>query len=266
VQTTASAASIHLVADKNILKAGTPDIAMITVDALDKNNLHVPDANDEITFSIQGPGKIIGVGNGNPSSLEADKYLEKIKVVPVENLKEKFIENISSITETTAAYDDAQWQKAFTDDRIKAFGEKVKALVYRGTFILPDINKNDTVRFFYNSLGNNQSIYINGKLIAANILKNNKGNTFVLDAATLNKGKNTIAITATPLLKDQPWDNVNMDPGLFQIISPAAAYKRKLFSGLAQVIVQVEEGEGEIILNGTANGLKMGSVKLQAKR
>jgi beta-galactosidase len=266
VQTTAEPASLRLTADKKILKPGTQDIAMITVDALDKNNLHVPDAGNEITFSIQGPAKIIGVGNGNPSSLEADKYLETIKVIPIENLKEKYISHINSTAETAAAYDDAQWQKAFTDDRTKVFGEKVKALVYRGTFNMPAINSNDTVHFFYNSLGNEQSVYINGKLLAGNILKNNKGNAFVIDAAVLHAGNNSIAITATPLLKDQPWDNVNMDPGLFQIITPAAPYKRKLFSGLAQVIVQAEEGEGEIILSGTANGLNIGTVKLQVKK
>jgi beta-galactosidase len=265
VVTTGIPDQINLAADKNILYNNSRDIAMVTVEVLDKNGLHVPDADNEISFAIKGPGKIIGVGNGDPSSLEADKFLETIRVVPIENLKEKFIDNINITEGTAAIYDDKQWQKAFTDDRLKTFGEKVKAVLYRGSFTLPEITAADMITLFYKSLGKEQSIYINGKLIAANILQAGKGNEYVIDAALLRKGINSIAITATPLLKAQSWDNVNMDPGVFQIITPAAAYKRKLFSGLAQVIVQVE-GEGEILLTATSAALKMGTLKLQAKK
>jgi beta-galactosidase len=136
--------------------------------------------------------------------------------------------------------------------------------MYRGIFNLPKIENDDAVSFFYNSIGTAQSIYINGKLIAANIQQNEKGNAFVLDAAILHAGTNTIAITTTPLLKKQPWDNINTDPGLFQIISPAENYKRKLFSGLAQVIVQATGEAGEIVITATANGLKQGEIKIQS--
>ena len=264
VQTTNAAAAVNVSSNKNTINANKEDIVMITIDALDKNNLHVPDATDEITFSITGPGKIIGVGNGNPSSLEADKYLETIKVVAIENLKEKIISDINTVEETAEVYDDKQWQPAFKDDRTKEFGEKAKAIVYRGNFNLPQINAADVVSFFYNSLGKEQSIYINGKQLASNILKSDKGNTFILDAALLHPGENSIAITATPLLKNQPWDVVNMNPGLFQIVTPAATYKRKLFSGLAQVIVQSTGDAGEIIITANANGLKQGTLKIQS--
>jgi beta-galactosidase len=264
VQTTDTPDAIRLSANKDTINANKEDIAMIAVEALDKNNLHVPDAGNEITFSIQGPGKIIGVGNGNPASLEADRYLETIKVVSIENLKEKNIDNINTAAGTEESYDDKQWQQAFKDDRTKEFGEKVKALVYRGNFSLPGIQNNDTVSFFYKSIGKEQSIYINGKLIAANILQSPGGNTFILDPAILHRGNNTIAITATPLLKDRPWDNVNTTAGLFQILTPAIAYKRKLFNGLAQVIVQATGEPGTIIVTANASGLKQGEIKIQS--
>jgi beta-galactosidase len=37
----------------------------------------VPTAADEIAFALTGPGKIIGVGNGDPSSHEPELFLEK---------------------------------------------------------------------------------------------------------------------------------------------------------------------------------------------
>jgi beta-galactosidase len=36
----------------------------------------VPTAADEITFTLSGPGKFIGVGNGDPSSHEPEQFLE----------------------------------------------------------------------------------------------------------------------------------------------------------------------------------------------
>lgn len=266
VQTTSTASAIRLTTDKNSINADNEDIAMITVDALDKNGLAVPDADNEIIFTIQGPGKIIGVGNGNPASLEADKYLETIKVIAVDNLKEKAIDNIASTTETPADYNDKDWPAAFKDDRTTAFGERVKALVYRGTFILPEVKATDTVTFFYNSLGKEQSIFINGKAIASTIAQSPKGNTFILDASILYKGINSIAIVATPILKKQPWETVNMNPGLFQIVTPAEPYKRKLFSGLTQVIVQSTGVAGQIKLTATANGIKQGEIIIEAKQ
>ena len=40
---------------------------------VDSEGRTVPTADNEVTFEIDGPGKIIGVGNGNPGSLEPDK-------------------------------------------------------------------------------------------------------------------------------------------------------------------------------------------------
>ncbi len=46
---------------------------MVTVAVLDEQVRIVPIADNEVTFSITRNAKIIGVGNGNPSSHEPDK-------------------------------------------------------------------------------------------------------------------------------------------------------------------------------------------------
>jgi beta-galactosidase len=56
-----------------------------------------------------------------------------------------------------------------------------------------------------------------------------------------------------------------MDPGLVQIISPSAQWKRSLFNGLAQVIVQSTKQSGELILKANAKGLKQAELKIQTK-
>jgi beta-galactosidase len=45
----------------------------VTVFAVDARGRRVPAADQAITFAIDGPGRIIGVGNGDPTSHEPDK-------------------------------------------------------------------------------------------------------------------------------------------------------------------------------------------------
>lgn len=264
VQTTTEPVAIQLAANQNSIRANKEDIAIVTVDALDKNKLHVPDANKEIIFTIQGPGKIIGVGNGNPSSLEADKYLETIETVAVENLKEKIVNGFEHPAEIVQDYDDSKWDNAFKDDRTELFGQTAKAIIYRANFKLPQSFNETTISFFLKPIGKEQSIYINGKLVAANIKEKGSNTAFIIDKSILQPGKNVIAIIATPLLKRNSWDVVNMNPGIFQMITAPQNYQRKLFSGLAQVIVQSTGEAGEIILTASSDGLKQAEIKIQA--
>jgi beta-galactosidase len=148
-QTTSDPTTIQLTANNTSLQANREDITVISVEVLDKNKLHVPVANNEITFSIEGPGRIIGVGNDQPTSVEKDKFLPTIQVVAIDNLKEKAVADIINRSETREDYNDASWQAAFKDDRTQQFGDSVKALVYRSTFTVPELKGNE---------GNNPSI------------------------------------------------------------------------------------------------------------
>ncbi len=75
IETTNEAASIKLTPNRFSINADGEDVSVITVTALDSQGREVPIADNLIKFEIAGNGKIIGVGNGDPSSHEADKYL-----------------------------------------------------------------------------------------------------------------------------------------------------------------------------------------------
>ncbi len=72
-ETTGAPATIKLTPDRQAINADGEDVALITVAVLDEKGRIVPIADNEITFELTGPGKVIGVGNGDPSSHEADK-------------------------------------------------------------------------------------------------------------------------------------------------------------------------------------------------
>lgn len=71
--TTGAPAGVRLDADRGVLVADGCDTAVVRVAILDERGRVVPTADDEVLFTLEGPGRIIGVGNGNPSSHEPDK-------------------------------------------------------------------------------------------------------------------------------------------------------------------------------------------------
>ncbi len=264
VQTTGEPFAIHLSANQTTVKANKEEIAIITVSVTDKNKWHVPTADNEINFTISGPGKIIGVGNGDPASTEPDQYVEKVQTSAIENMKEKIVNSFDNAAEIAPEYNDATWNNAFTNDRSPAFGERAKVIIYRGNFTLPQYNNDAQISLFYKPVGKVQSIYINGKKIADSIKENGSQTAFVLDKSILHSGNNSIAIIAAPLLKQHSWDAVNMNAGIFQIVTPPTVWKRKLFNGLAQVIVQSTNEPGEVTLTATSDGLQQQQIKIQS--
>lgn len=69
-KTTGPAAGIALEADRSRLNAGARDLAFVTVRIVDDAGLTVPRANSLVRFGIEGPGEIVAVDNGDPTSFE----------------------------------------------------------------------------------------------------------------------------------------------------------------------------------------------------
>jgi beta-galactosidase len=78
VETTTAPSQIALNSDCATLKADGCDVAVIKVAIKDAKGRVVPITNNLVKFSIEGPGRIIGTGNGNPSSHEPDKATQRM--------------------------------------------------------------------------------------------------------------------------------------------------------------------------------------------
>jgi beta-galactosidase len=55
------------------LAAGCKDVALLQVEVVDQNGAVVPDASNEVTFSVTGAGELTGTGNGDPACHVSDK-------------------------------------------------------------------------------------------------------------------------------------------------------------------------------------------------
>ncbi|MEO8795611.1 MAG: glycosyl hydrolase 53 family protein, partial [Daejeonella sp.] len=76
IETTGAPAEVLLTPYKTTMLADGTDASVMNISIIDAQGREVPDANNMIRFAISGPGKIIGVGNGDPSSHEPDKCMD----------------------------------------------------------------------------------------------------------------------------------------------------------------------------------------------
>jgi beta-galactosidase len=71
VRTTGKASQLSVTPDRPAVRADGTDLIFITVRIEDKNNLMVPRSNNQLNFSIEGPGKIVATDNGDATSFES---------------------------------------------------------------------------------------------------------------------------------------------------------------------------------------------------
>lgn len=77
IETTKPAAKVILKTDRQHITADGRDVAVVTVEIQDSKGRIVPNACPLLTLSLEGDGRILGVGNGNPAYLGEDHPREK---------------------------------------------------------------------------------------------------------------------------------------------------------------------------------------------
>ena len=113
-ETTGEPAQIQLTLDRNVIYANGEDVAIFTVAALDAQGRLVPTAQNKINFSIDGAGRILGVGNGDPRCHESDTFVFSVPTrnIAVDNWRwqlGKFPKDNSSVAEYINDFDDSAW-------------------------------------------------------------------------------------------------------------------------------------------------------------
>src|SRR6185369_13947781 len=76
VETTDVPNTIVVSPSKTTMIADGKDAIVINISVIDRQNREVPDAGNLIQFRVTGDAKIIGAGNGDPSSHEPDKIID----------------------------------------------------------------------------------------------------------------------------------------------------------------------------------------------
>jgi len=77
MKTTGSATQLLLEPDRTKIAADGTDLAYVTVRVADADGLTVPRAHSMIRYTISGPGEIVGVDNGDPTSLVSFRAMDR---------------------------------------------------------------------------------------------------------------------------------------------------------------------------------------------
>jgi len=72
-ETTGPAARLAMSADRQQVSGDGEDVSMFAVEVRDAQDRVVPVTDNEVTFKVSGEGKLIGVGNGDPTDQASDK-------------------------------------------------------------------------------------------------------------------------------------------------------------------------------------------------
>src|SRR6478609_1944668 len=135
IETTGPAAVVALAPDRATIKADGRDVAVVTVELRDAAGRIAPTASDAVGFAVSGPGRIIGVGNGDPASLEADQFVGDSRSSPL-----------------------GDWT---APNPAVTTGE----VVYETTFDLPAPAAGETFSLLLNPLGPKQTAILNGETL-----------------------------------------------------------------------------------------------------
>ena len=268
VSTTLAASALQLIPNQTRIAADGASVSVITVRVNDAQGRMVPDAGNLVSFDLSGPGRIIGVGNGDPASHEADKYVESVSTVPVAEWRTHGTDPKASGPEAEPGFDDSAWEKA-RDPRWDEVRIDPPASVFRGTFYLPDGAERAAIKLVLRSVGDTQSIYVNGHALAENLKVDPVGYEYTLDPSLLHAGRNVVTLSVTRFsaankkMQAFTWDGSG--PAAVQVVMPAPQWKRSVFNGLAQVIVQSKREAGEIRLTATSPGLSPAVVNIASR-
>ena len=275
VETTGAPAAVHLEAWKSSLTAQLGGAAVVNVSLVDAKGRVVPTAMNEVSFSITGPAKILGVGNGNPSCHEPDQFItvQTVRSIPVTDWRgeamnlprwssDKRYLALPVLEKFMADLKDSAWAAAKADGSFPI--PSGKPCVYAATLSLTagDLKANGLVLKLN---GEGFHPFVNGKplqkkyALTGDIPALGQGEVCILPASMLHPGLNRIMIAyeSAPASPEASLALLND--------APAPSWTRSLFNGYAQVILSSTGEPGDVTLTASARGVQPASVRLKAE-
>jgi beta-galactosidase len=265
VATTGGPDALQLAALRASINADQEDVAVIAVQILDAQGRLVPVAGNEVAFGLQGPGRIIGVGNGDPSSHEPDVFIAQrpVRIRAVTGWKWSPVSNARQpdLPEAGAAFDVSGWKACDVNADNGSLGQQQSG-VFRATIaVTGEDEAAEFVRLSFGSIDDDGWICVNGKKV---------GETHDWKASPtfdlkpfLHAGDNTVAVAVV-----NQYGGGGLSKGVTLIVESKPelpVWKRSAFNGLAQVIVQSAGPPGDITLRAISPGLKPAVLKIEAR-
>jgi beta-galactosidase len=266
VATTGEPIIINLAVDRSTIDADGRDVSVIAVSVADGQSRVVPLATNLIHFELSGPGKIIGVGNGDPTCHEPDTFVQELDVRNVsenEGWHYKVLQNVKNpkLPELQKDFDDDSWDKVNTQANADSLKESEQAIFRTKISLGADDLAAEAVQLKIGRIDDHGWVYINGKLVGES--RDWASSPSFDIKPLLHVGDNTIAIAVS----NRDGSGGIGDGVTLRFLKKAEIpkWQRSVFNGLAQVIVQSVDEPGEIKLTATADGLTPAAAYIHSK-
>ncbi|MGH7522950.1 MAG: beta-galactosidase GalA [Gemmatimonadales bacterium] len=263
VETTGAPAAVTLTPDRATINPDGEDLSVVTVAVTDSHGRVVPVAQNLVHFDVGGPGKILGVGNGDPSSHEPDVYLNhtRDRVVALRGWRMHAVASDTAGPEVSENHADAGWQAVDVDGSTGSLPQHSSAVFRTRVSIAPEDLAAGSIVLRFGMIDDAGWVYVNGKLAGES--HDWQASPGFDVGKLLHVGDNTIAVIVRN--NDGP-GGVNKGVSLdFPSRSVEAHWQRSVFNGLAQVIVQAGTAPGDIRLTARADGLASQTVVIRSR-
>lgn len=263
VETTSKPAAISLMADRATINADGEDVSILTVAVTDGQGRVVPTATNLIEFALSGPGEIIGVGNGDPICHEPDAPARNplSRTVAVDGWQMKVSKDAKFQVEATRQSGGGDWSN--TD--VRASGgplQSGEAAVFQTQFVVTaqDLSADVTLLHF-GMIDDHGWVYVNGQLVGES--HDWRASPAFEIRKALHVGKNKIEVVVK---NGDSAGGLNKGVSVEFLKRPEVTHwRRRVFSGLAQVLVQAGRSPGEIRLRAQSPGLNNSEVIIQTQ-
>jgi beta-galactosidase len=256
VETTGAPAAIQLTPDRSTLNADGEDVSVFTVAVTDAQGRVVPVAADLIHFELSGPGKILGVGNGDPGCHEPDVYLpvwssHSVDVNDGWRWEKTTQPWNASLPEFAASFDDSTWAPADVQSLTNQLGDNEHGVFRTHLKVTEQGLAADAVELCFGALNGTGKIYVNGQKAGET---HDSGVVSAVDVKRLlHPGDNPVAVLVENYSSS---GGINKGVTLRMQDKPVLPeWRRSVFNGLAQIIVQSARKPGVIKLTASADGL-----------
>jgi beta-galactosidase len=265
VATSGAPAQPHLQADRSRIQADGRDVAVIDIDLRDSQGRFVPTAQNALQFEVTGPARLIGMGNGDPGSHEADRPADLYRyVAPVgwrhlgTGSREQALALVAR-ADWPAAVDPFEW---VPDDQ-RPTPQPWNAV--RGRVSAPALMAGQRLRLMLADVAPGQLVFVDGQPVSPQLEDGLP--VLELDAARAGQTLQVAYVFPSPApgaqaLFDAAKTGANW--AVLRVATPAAPWTRRAFNGHAQVIVQSSGQPGVITVKARSEGLADGVVQLQA--
>lgn len=268
VSTTGPGVSVMLTLPPEGHREHGDEIFMVDVTVRDAAGRIVPTAGNLVHFSVSGPARLIGMGNGDPGSHEADRPAERHRYATAHDWRMQGAAQadeamkLATTSEATSWRDPFQWVPEEQRPPEAAFN------VIRAKFTRPLVPPGERLMLFVGDITLDQRVFINGR----EIQPRRDGEQLVvdLDPAVLELENTLTYVVKTPrsgirTLIDAALDGARW--ATLRVTAPASPWQRSVFNGHAQLIVQATRGDGgrNAIVTATSDGLTAARVELDPR-